>query len=171
MIHNLKDLCEILEEKRKGKKVVVAPGSFDLLHLNHVRFLKNAKEQGDILVVAIKNDKCVRLKGKNRPIFDEKYRAFMVEAITGVDYVIIVDYDESIVPEVEYDNQSQKEWLIMFQDLFKVLHPDIFYHEINPVLESARARAFEKYHIKGVAAERLEGISTSKIIERINKTN
>ena len=73
-----------------------------------MRFLKNAKEQGDILVVAIKNDKCVRLKGKNRPIFDEKYRALMVEAITGVDYVIIVDYDESIVPEVEYDNQSQK---------------------------------------------------------------
>ena len=167
MITTLKDLCEILKEERKGKTIVVAPGSFDLLHLNHIIFLENAKEQGDILVVAVKNDKCVRLKGKNRPIFGEKKRAKMVEAIKPVDYVIIVDYDPSITPEVEYDNESQKEWLIMFQEVFKKLHPDIFYHEINPVLEDARTRAFERYDIKGISAERLKGISTSEIIKKI----
>ncbi len=55
----------------------------------------------------------------------------------------------------------------MFQEVFKKLKPDIFYHEINPVLEDARVRAFEKYGIKGVAAKRLKGISTSEIIEKI----
>lgn len=164
---NLNELCNILAEKRIGKTVVVTSGSFDLLHRNHLIFLKNAKKQGDILVVAVKNDKCVHLKGKNRPIFGEQDRVAMVEGIKYVDYVILVDYDSSITPEVAYDNQSQKEWLIMFQEVFKKLKPDIFYHEINSVLEDARTRAFEKYGIKGVAAERLKGISTSKIIEKI----
>ena len=167
MITNLKELCAILEEERKGKTVVVAPGSFDLLHSNHIIFLKNAKKQGDILVVALKNDRCVHLKGKNRPIFGEKDRATIVDAIKYVDYVIMVDYDQSITLEVEYDNDSQKEWIIMFQEVFEKLKPDIFYHEINPALESARERAFTKYHIKGVSAERLNGVSTSKIIEKI----
>lgn len=167
MITYLKDLCHILEDERKGKTVVVAPGSFDLLHRNHLIFLENAKKQGDILVVAVKNDKCVHLKGKNRPIFGEQDRAAMVDGIKYVDYVIIVDYDPSIIPEVVYDNQSQKEWLIMFQEVFKMLKPDIFYHEINPVLEDVRTRAFEKYGIKGVSADRLKGISTSEIIEKI----
>ena len=59
MITNLNDLCNILAEERMSKTVVVTPGSFDLLHRNHLIFLENAKKQGDILVVAVKNDKCV----------------------------------------------------------------------------------------------------------------
>lgn len=169
MITNLKDLCKILAEERNGKTIVVATGSFDLLHRNHLRFLESTKKQGDILVAVVKNDKCVRLKGKNRPIFGEMDRAAIVDGIKYVDYVIIVDYDPSIVPEVAYDNQAQKEWLIMFQDVFKKLKPDIFYHEINPVLEEVRKRAFEKYGIVGVSAERLKGISTSNIIKKIKE--
>ena len=167
MITNLKDLCHILEEERNGKKVVLATGTFDLFHYSHLSYLEHAKEQGDILVVAVKNDKCAHLKGVNRPIIGEHQRVAIIDALKCVDYVILVDYDSSIVPEVKADNSRQEEWLIIFQDVFKELHPDILYHEINPLLEDARERVFEKYHIKGVSVERGNVTSTSKIIEKI----
>ena len=167
MITNLKDLCHILEEERNGKKVVLATGTFDLFHYSHLSYLEHAKEQGDILVVAVKNDKCAHLKGKNRPIIDELQRVAIIDALKCVDYVILVDYDPSVIPEVKADNSRQEEWLIIFQDVFKELHPDILFHEINPLLEDARERVFEKYHIKGVSIERGNITSTSKIIEKI----
>lgn len=167
MITNLKDLCHILEEERNGKKVVLATGTFDLFHYSHLSYLEHAKEQGDILVVAVKNDKCAHLKGENRPIIDELQRVAIIDALKCVDYVILVDYDPSVIPEVKADNSRQEEWLIIFQDVFKELHPDILFHEINPLLEDARERVFERYHIKGVSIERGNITSTSKIIEKI----
>ena len=170
MITNLKDLCQILKEERNEKKVVLATGTFDLFHYSHLRYLEQAKEQGDILVVAVKNDKCAHLKGENRPIIEEFQRVAIIDALKCVDYVITVDYDSSVIPEVKADNSRQEEWLIIFQEVFKELHPDILYHEINPLLEDARERVFEKYHIKGVSVERGSITSTSKIIEKINKS-
>lgn len=167
MITTLKDLCHNLEKERKGKKVVLATGTFDLFHYSHLKYLEHAKEQGDILVVAVKNDKCAHLKGDNRPIVNEFQRVAIIEGLKCVDYVILVDYDPSVTLEVKADNSRQEEWLIIFQDVFKELHPDILYHEINPLLEDARKRVFEKYHIKGVSVERGNVTSTSEIIEKI----
>lgn len=168
MITNLNDLCKILEKERKGKKVVLGTGTFDLFHYSHLKYLENAKKQGDILVVAVKNDKCARLKGANRPIIEERQRVEILDAIKYVDYVILVDYNPNIIPEIEAENSRQKEWIIIFQEVFEKLRPDILYHEINPVLETARTKVFEKYGIKGIPTKRGSVISTSKIIEKIN---
>ena len=91
----------------------------------------------------------------------------IVDAIRYVDYTIIVDYDQSTVLEFESENKKQEEWLIIFQDLFKTLRPDILYYENNPVLQSARNKVFEKYGITGVMKERGEKASTTEIIKKM----
>ncbi|MBI3359453.1 MAG: adenylyltransferase/cytidyltransferase family protein [Nitrospirae bacterium] len=73
-----------------GKNVVMANGCFDLLHVGHVRYLQAARALGDILVVAINSDHSVRkLKGRGRPIFNEKERALLIGSLACVDYVVI----------------------------------------------------------------------------------
>lgn len=89
-LQNLKDILEM--EKSQGKRVVLANGCFDILHVGHVRYLEEAREWGDILVVAVNSDSSVReLKGPHRPIMPEMERAELVAALEVVDYVIIFD--------------------------------------------------------------------------------
>jgi D-glycero-beta-D-manno-heptose 1-phosphate adenylyltransferase len=84
---------DVLEEHRRaGRKIVFANGVFDLLHVGHVRYLKAARAEGDILVVGINSDASTRkLKGEGRPILTERARAALVAALADVDYVIIFD--------------------------------------------------------------------------------
>lgn len=78
--------------KCQGKKVVLANGCFDLLHVGHIRYLLGAKEEGDILLVAINGDEAVRLlKGSNRPLMPAGERTEIVAAIECVDYVLIFE--------------------------------------------------------------------------------
>ena len=78
--------------RRAGKRFVFANGCFDLLHAGHIRYLADAKGQGDILVVGVNGDKSVRkLKGKGRPILPQSERAELVGALGCVDHIIIFD--------------------------------------------------------------------------------
>lgn len=167
MITNLKELSTEIRDKRIGKKVVLATGTFDLFHYEHLKYLEGAKKQGNILVVAIKNNKCAELKGDKRPIIDEQQRIAIVDAIRYVDYTFLVDYNPDNSIEIEADNKKQEEWLAMFQEVFKVLRPDILYYEDNPQLQTARERVFQKYGITGVIKPRGTGASTTEIIKKI----
>ena len=76
--------------KREGKRIVLANGCFDTLHVGHVRYLSGAKREGDVLVVAVNSDASTRkLKGPGRPILEEQARALLVAALRDVDYVVI----------------------------------------------------------------------------------
>jgi len=82
--------AEVAKLKRTGKRVVLANGVFDTLHVGHTRYVAGAKLQGDILVVAVNSDGSTRgLKGPGRPILDEQARALLVAALRDVDYVVI----------------------------------------------------------------------------------
>jgi D-glycero-beta-D-manno-heptose 1-phosphate adenylyltransferase len=82
--------AEIARWKSAGKRIVLANGCFDTLHVGHVRYLAGAKREGDVLVVAINSDTSTRgLKGPGRPILDEQARALLVAALRDVDYVVI----------------------------------------------------------------------------------
>src|ERR1700757_1971923 len=113
--------------KRNGKRVVLANGCFDMLHVGHVRYLSGAKREGDVLVVAVNADSSGgRLKGPGRPILDERARAQLVASLRDVDYVVIfsepnveafleelrpdvhakgTDYTAESVPEREVSNR------------------------------------------------------------------
>ena len=76
--------------KKQGKKVVLANGCFDLLHVGHLRYLQGAKKQGDFLVVAINNDVSARkLKGPGHPLMRIQDRVALVSALSCVDYVTV----------------------------------------------------------------------------------
>src|SRR5215470_11866325 len=86
--HELRAL--IRESKQAGKRVVLANGCFDALHVGHIRYLEGARREGDVLVVAVNCDRAVRaLKGPGRPILPESARADLVAGLRAVDYVII----------------------------------------------------------------------------------
>ena len=76
--------------QRSGKKVVFTNGCFDLLHIGHVRYLQEARELGDALIVGVNADASMRrLKGPGRPITPAKERAEILAALACVDFVTI----------------------------------------------------------------------------------
>src|SRR4029079_14408551 len=74
--------AEMERLRAAGKRVALANGHFDLLHVGHLRYLQAAKEQGDVLVVAINDDDSVaRLKGAGRPVVPAAQRPAPLAAL------------------------------------------------------------------------------------------
>ncbi len=83
-------VAKVSIERRKGKKIVLANGCFDLFHVGHIRYLSGAKELGDCLIVAVNSDQQVRkLKGEDRPFASENERAEIISSLKFVDIVTI----------------------------------------------------------------------------------
>jgi len=99
-LYSLSQLIKIIQEhKKKGQKVVLANGCFDLIHVGHIRYLKESKKKGDTLVVALNSDSSVRmLKGKGRPILNQKERAEIISSFSFVDYITF--FEEQNVEKV-----------------------------------------------------------------------
>ena len=86
---NLEDLLEL----RHGKKLVFTNGVFDILHAGHVKYLAEAREMGDMLVVGLNSDASARAlgKGPGRPVNQEEDRAAVLRALRSVDAVVLFD--------------------------------------------------------------------------------
>ncbi len=81
---------KIRRQKQIGKTVVFTNGCFDLLHVGHIRYLQEARNLGDLLVLGLNSDASVRkLKGKLRPLISQEERALILSALDCVDYVVI----------------------------------------------------------------------------------
>ena len=121
---NRAEAAQILSRiRKKGSRVVLTNGCFDLLHVGHIRYLIGAREQGEYLLVAVNSDSSVRkLKGSERPIVPERERVEIVGALECVDWVVLfeeptvdrlleelrpdvhakgTDYTERTVPELD----------------------------------------------------------------------
>ena len=87
------ELATLLRSLRAGGKVVVfTNGCFDLLHAGHVRYLAEARREGDILVVGLNSDRSVRdIKGDTRPILRESERAEVLAGLAAVNYIVLFD--------------------------------------------------------------------------------
>ena len=85
--------------RRSGRRIVLANGGFDLLHVGPVRYLESAARRGDVLVVALNSDASLRrLKGPGRPILPQAERAEILSGLASVDHVVI--FDEPTVERV-----------------------------------------------------------------------
>jgi rfaE bifunctional protein nucleotidyltransferase chain/domain len=83
---------KITELKAQGRRVVFANGCFDVLHVGHIRYLRGAKEEGDVLVVAVNSDHSITsLQKPKRPVIPDMERVEIVEALEMVDYVTVFD--------------------------------------------------------------------------------
>jgi rfaE bifunctional protein nucleotidyltransferase chain/domain len=89
MIITLDELADI-RQRHKGQKIVLTSGTFDLLHVGHLKYLEQVKQYGDILVVMLSGDRRTKArKGTKRPIIPENDRASILDALKVVDYVFI----------------------------------------------------------------------------------
>ena len=90
------ELAKLLEKIRADqRRIVHCHGVFDLLHVGHIRYLEQARQFGDILVVTLTQDHHVN-KGPNRPAFPEHLRAESLAALDCVDYVAINQWPTAI---------------------------------------------------------------------------
>ena len=131
--------------RAEGRKIVFTNGCFDILHVGHVKYLKQARRLGDVLIVGLNSDRSVSAIKPGRPLNPEKNRAEVLAALTAVDYVVVF---HETTP----------------YSLIKVVKPDIL----------VKGGDWKKEEIIGsdIAKETyslpyIKGISTTGIIEKI----
>ncbi len=92
-LHSLESLKIIVARlKQEGKTIVFGNGCFDLLHVGHIRYLRESRALGDVLIVGLNSDSSVRgLKGPRRPLMPQEERAEILSALTAVDFIVIFD--------------------------------------------------------------------------------
>ena len=123
-------LEEFLPERKKlkdeNKKLVFTNGCFDILHRGHVEYLNQAKDLRDLLIIGLNSDDSVkRLKGQDRPINNENDRAFLLDNLKSVDYVIVFNEDtpynliKEIIPDFLVKGGDWKEEDIVGYDIVK----------------------------------------------------
>ncbi len=90
------------EAHRKGKRVAFTNGCFDILHVGHVQYLREARRTGDLLILGLNSDASVRaIKGERRPLVPQGERAEVVASLESVDYVTIFN-DQTPLSLIEY---------------------------------------------------------------------
>ena len=139
-------------------KVVLTIGSWDLLHIGHVRYLLRAKDHGDILVVGVDTDRAVKLyKGPLRPVVPENERCEMLSYQACVDLITLVD-----------DVDEKGKWQY---ELVKRVKPDVFIavEDSYPQEQIDELKKHSKEVI--VLPRKANATSTSKMIQETVKKN
>jgi len=138
--------------RKEGKKIVFTNGCFDILHVGHTRYLKEAKKQGDILILGLNSDASVKaLKGEKRPLIPERERADVVASLESVDYVTIF-HELTPLALIEY------------------LKPDVLVKGGDWQEDQVVGReSVGKWGGKVIIIPEIKGSSTTNIIEKIKK--
>ena len=133
-----KDLKKELEGlKEQGKRIVFTNGCFDILHVGHVRYLREAKALGDVLVVGINSDDSVGMLKPGRPVNPADQRAEVLASLVMVDYVTVFDeetpYDliNLLKPDVLVKGGDWKKEDIVGADLVPEVHSLPFTSEMS----------------------------------------
>jgi rfaE bifunctional protein nucleotidyltransferase chain/domain len=133
--------------KAEGKKIVFTNGCFDIIHVGHVRYLKEARQLGSVLVVALNSDSSIARIKPGRPVVPETQRAEVVACLAMVDYVTLFSEDTPL-------------------ELIEFLRPDVL----------AKGGDWKKEEIVGseivpetYSLPYIHGVSTTEIIEKINR--
>ncbi|HOT77123.1 MAG TPA: D-glycero-beta-D-manno-heptose 1-phosphate adenylyltransferase [Candidatus Wallbacteria bacterium] len=137
-------------KSRGGFKIVFTNGCFDILHVGHLRYLKQARDCGNYLIIGLNTDSSVsRNKGPKRPVVSEAERA---ELLLGLECVDCVVY---------FDEETPK-------DIIEFIKPDVLVkgaeYEEKDIVGAAFVRS---YGGELVRAKMIENSSTTNIIDRI----
>jgi D-beta-D-heptose 7-phosphate kinase/D-beta-D-heptose 1-phosphate adenosyltransferase len=87
----LPQLKKVIKKLKKQNKIIVfTNGCFDIIHSGHIKVLREAKKKGNILIVGVNSDSSIKkIKGKTRPILNQKTRTEILSAIEFVDYIVL----------------------------------------------------------------------------------
>jgi rfaE bifunctional protein nucleotidyltransferase chain/domain len=133
--------------RENGRKIVFTNGCFDIIHIGHVRYLREAKALGDILIIGLNSDSSVSSIKPGRPVNHQDQRAEVLASLEMVDYVVMFD------EETPYE-------------LIKLIQPDVLVKggdwEKDDIVGSDIAK-------KTLSLPYIQGISTTGIIERVKK--
>ncbi len=149
-IKTQKEIVEIARRLKKNKKKIVTyNGSFDILHLGHIKSLEEAKKQGDVLIVLLNSDKSVHAyKGPNHPIISQQERAQILAALACVDYVVI------------FDEINPKE-------ILNKIKPDIHCHGADWGKDCMERETIESNGGKIYILKIVPGLSTTGLVKKI----
>jgi rfaE bifunctional protein nucleotidyltransferase chain/domain len=155
-MNKIKTKAEIEEISKdliqRNKKIVTCNGCFDILHIGHIKFLKEAKKQGDVLIIGLNSDSSVKQnKGPERPINNEDDRAEILAALEMVDYITIFNETTPI-------------------SLLETIKPDIHCNGEEYRENCIEAETIKKYGGKIHLIKLKAGISTTNIIKKIRET-
>jgi D-beta-D-heptose 7-phosphate kinase/D-beta-D-heptose 1-phosphate adenosyltransferase len=135
--------------KTKKNTVGFTNGCFDLIHLGHLQSLAEARSHCDILIVGVNGDSSVkRLKGNSRPIQDEKTRASIVASLEFVDAVVLFDDDTA-------------------ENIVDMVKPDVIMKDGYSIENWPEAKMVISYGGEVVTLKKIEGYSTTNLIEKI----
>lgn len=156
IIYSIDQLPQLLKQLN-FKKLVVAGGCFDLLHLGHIIFLQQAKAKGELLLVLLESDQTIKkLKGKHRPIHSQSVRAQILAELKSVDYVLMLP---PFAADAEYD------------ELIEKLNPSILATTKGDEFVFHKKRQANKIGAKLVfVTPQIKDHSTTKIIKSIKKS-
>ena len=137
----------------RGQRVVFTNGCFDLLHPGHIKYLAQAKAEGDVLVVGLNSDSSVRrLKGSGRPVVSEADRAIRLANLPSVDAVTLFEDDTPL-------------------ELIRALLPDVLVKGGDYDLDGiVGRRTVEEAGGEVRVLPFVEGYSTTSILERSRDT-
>lgn len=122
----LKDRVKSL--KAAGKRIVFTNGCFDIIHVGHVRYLKEARRLGDILIVGLNSDSSVRKLKPARPVIPEEQRAEVLASLEMVDFVTLFIEDtpyeliKTLAPDVLVKGGDWKKEEIVGSDIVPETH-------------------------------------------------
>lgn len=158
IILDYQELKKVIDaHKTLGHKIVCTVGSWDILHIGHLRYLMKANGYGDILVVGADSDRGIKLYKKNklRPIIPQDERMEMLKYQECVDYVTLVD---------DIDDKGQWQY-----GLIKMIKPNVFVTTLDSYPEE-QIRDIRQYADEVVILPRqAQYTSTTEIIEKTVK--
>jgi D-glycero-beta-D-manno-heptose 1-phosphate adenylyltransferase len=143
----------VTRARAEGKKIVFTNGVFDILHPGHVRYLKQARALGDLLIVGLNSDRSARAQDKapDRPIHPESERSEVLSALASVDAVVVFDEDTPL-------------------DIITAIQPDILVKGADWGENAIVGR--DVVEARGGTVVRIalaEGYSTTRLIEKIRQ--
>lgn len=94
-ILRLEQIEKAIKRIKEKENIVLTGGCFDIIHTGHIEFLTKAKKLGAVFVLLESDEKIKKTKGDNRPIHNQKQRAFMLSKLEVVDYIILLDHIKS----------------------------------------------------------------------------
>lgn len=148
--------------KAQGKKIIFKSGCYDVFHIGHARSLNKIKKDADILIVGVGTDSTLReLKGPDRPIFPQHYRAELISYLEMVDYVVILQ--EPLKDRIDHEK------------FLSLVRPDFYSLPFTDKALTTKRQMAKKYGIKIKLKQEIKNwkasgnISSTDLINRLKQ--